>query len=172
VILNPETTGPDESRDLFQMLMGVCFNIRAVPDLEIPLDMLTAPFVAKAIITLSQQKAIKNGQVFHLCHPESILLVDYMNQFNITEDIIEVLPFEEWRERCADYCRSSGKPLLLSIMPLLENASAHLIVPPVFDCKEAKKGLVTAGVSYPSIEEILSPFLEFAFLVNQFPTSK
>jgi thioester reductase-like protein len=136
------------STDLLHQVWRACAMLRAVPDMDVKMDMVTGEYAASAICALSTQPS-STGRAFHLVHPEPVLLRDFVAQFPTP---LPLVPLEAWLERLQREARELDDPTLHFISMLVEGFDRADLIPSMFDCSATTAGLQGANVFCPALD--------------------
>lgn len=135
------------AHDLFDHAARACRAVRAVPDIDAGMDMVTADFAAAAIVALSEDPA-SPGHAYHLVHPRPVALRDYAARL---QEPLPVVSLEEWLARVgAEAARTEDASLQL-VSLLTRGLERNDLTPPTFDCAGATAVLERRGIICPPI---------------------
>ena len=115
LIAGPSCGSAWHQGDLLQRLLQGCLALGASPDLAWELDVVPVDYVADAVSALAWTDEAE-GRVFHLQHPEPLLLNTLLKQLTDGMDGWRVLPMKDW---IAEIERNPANPLL-PLLPFLQ----------------------------------------------------
>ncbi|MBG9792893.1 hypothetical protein ABD76_10480 [Paenibacillus dendritiformis] len=112
-------TGACQELDFVWLLIRLCIELGARPDIDEPLNFIPVDQMARYILALSLHDDPYSQQVYHL-HPKQPMLLselfDWLNRYGYEAAAI---PYEEWYQRMESYVLDAGGALrgLYSIFP-------------------------------------------------------
>ncbi|HEY4281914.1 MAG TPA: amino acid adenylation domain-containing protein [Chthoniobacterales bacterium] len=135
--------------DLFDHTLQACQMLRAVPDIETKMDLVTSDYAAAAVFALSTRTE-SLGRAFHLVHPDPISLRDFVALFPTR---LPIVPLDSWRASLDRMARRSDNLSLHFVSMLLQGLGRADLSPPQFDCCETTLGLSGTGVLCPPLDQ-------------------
>jgi len=117
-IVRASAGGPPH--DLFEHVVRVCHTLRAVPDIDARIDMITSEYAVSAIHSLSLQKS-SLGKAFHLVHPEPLSLRDFLA---LLPAPLPLIPLETWLRCCARKLSVAKTPVCICFRCSLKASDA------------------------------------------------
>lgn len=133
--------------DLFDHALKACRTLRAVPDLDARMDMVTSEYAAAAIVALSARNE-SLGKAFHLTHPQPVALREFVERM---PNPLPLIPLELWLSRLKDEAARGDDASLQFVAMLSHGLLRDDLTPPSFDCSGAVAGLKGSGVLCPPI---------------------
>jgi thioester reductase-like protein len=138
-------------------LAQTCMLLKAVPDLDVAVDLVPVDFVSRAIVTMAQQLTTHNA--YHLANPHPAHFSDVVAFLEAQGIVVEAIPFDVWRERVVDLAQQYGmdNPYL----SLLEEVSAEQIFMPAIDCSNTLQALRNTEIACPPVDSrLLTTYLQ------------
>lgn len=146
-IIGREKTGPPQ--DLFDHLTRTCGTLRAVPNIDAKIDMVTSGYAAAAIRCLSNQ-ASSLGKAFHLVHPQPVSLREFVG---LLPTPLPIVPLESWLELLKKESAHRNDPSLHFVSMLAQGLGRADLTPPAFDCSNTIAGLHGTKVVCPALDQ-------------------
>lgn len=137
---------PGPAHDLFEHVIRACQILRAIPDIETKVDMVSPEFAAAAIRLISTKSA-SIGKVFHLVHPEPLRLRDLAAQINS----MPLIPFAEWRQLLDAQAAKEDDSSIQFVSMLACGLDRADVTPPEFDCSRTAAALQGSRIVCPPI---------------------
>lgn len=150
---------PQASGLLFALLL-LADAVQAVPELDLPLDLVTAEYAAAAISHIARDAA-SQGRTFHLTHPRPMALPTWLSQASNPLSTLPRLSFDVWRERLRDKLLAM-EPHLATLAALLADRPEAEITPAEVDCANTLEMLGRAAADCEPVAEILESALRLA----------
>jgi thioester reductase-like protein len=151
-------TGVFNENDFLYRLIQGCIQLGAVPQGEMPLNLLPVDYVSRAIVAISRQSTAL-GKAFHLIHPQpgsSDRLFDLLRSSGYP---IQAVPYDQWRTYLLNIAQHSPDHPLYPIMPLFStsHAQSQTDVLPIleFDTTHTTHHLQSYDIAYPPIDTAL-----------------
>jgi thioester reductase-like protein len=141
-------TGAFNRNDHLSQMIRLCVELGAAPQLTLEVGGAAVDFVAEAITELSRQP-VSRGKAFHLVNPIGIgwlELVDWLRRYGYA---MEVMPYEDWKDRLVAAIRGSQASVLAALSPLFTESILEKVRLPVFDTRNARDGLRGMGIACP-----------------------
>lgn len=135
-------------QDLFEHALHVCKTLRAVPDVETRIDIVTADYAAAAIQSLSTKES-SLGRAFHLAHPEPVPLRDFVSLF---PSPLPLVPFDSWITSLNQEARRRDDASLHFVSMLAQGFNRTELTPGIFDCSATIAGLQGTGIVCPPLD--------------------
>jgi thioester reductase-like protein len=148
-IVTRQTSRPPH--DLFEHVVRACKALRAVPDIDTKIDLITSDYAAAAICALSDQES-SLGKAFHLVHPEPLCLRDFVA---LLPAPLPLVPLEAWLALLSKEAEGADDPSLDLVLILAQGLGRADITPPGFDCSGTIAGLRGTGVICPPIDGLI-----------------
>ena len=154
-------TGAWNTDDMMSTLAKVCLSIRAVPELDVMVDVVPVDYVSRSVVYLSQQ-AESLGRVFHLSNPHPLPYAELVAWVRSLGVPVRVLPFDEWRGELLARAMAFGGEGWNPFLPLIEEVSVEQVFMPPFDCRNTLEGLAGSPISCPPVgPELLGTYLSY-----------
>jgi thioester reductase-like protein len=134
--------------DLFDHLVRACGVLRAVPDIEANIDMVTLDYVASAICALSSNQ-LSVGRAFHLVHPEPVSLRKFVG---LLPTPLPLIPLAAWIALLNEETGGIDDPSLHLISLLAQGLGSEDLAPPSFDCSNTIEGMRDTGIVCPPLD--------------------
>jgi len=134
-------------------------RLQALPRLEVPIDVVSADYVAEAIATLAADARAVGG-TFHLTHPRPLQMTALARRVAGSLGLA-IQPFEAWQARLAADLPEIEDPRCAALAALIVSHDADSITPAAIDCREAVRALA-GRVPCPPVLELLAGFLRTA----------
>lgn len=157
-------TGACQQNDFLWRTVKGCIQVGSVPELEVPVDMMPADYVSRAVIHLSRQKD-SPGKNFHIFNPNPIPadeLFSWMQSFGYP---LKIVSFEKWQEDMTKYAEFYAGEAAYPFLPILSSIRASSN----FDCRNTLAGLTGSSISCPKADSDLlgtyfSYFIQSGFM--------
>jgi amino acid adenylation domain-containing protein/thioester reductase-like protein len=135
--------------------LKICIDLKAVPTLDILIDIAPVDYVADAIVHIS--KSSKNS-TFHLTNPQPIPLSDFIDVLINSGITLRKMPPLEWCKLLdkIDKTRASdGIKTMISMFENIESSGAIIFGKNLqhFDCSQTLSALKGASINCPPIDE-------------------
>jgi len=135
--------------------LKLCIDLKAVPALDILIDIAPVDFVASAIIHISQQSLNAN---YHLTNPEPVPLADFIGMLKRNGISLTTLPPQEWALLLVDIEKtraSEGLKTMVAMFKDTQDASAIIFGRNLqhFDCTNTLSALAETSIKCPKINE-------------------
>jgi len=134
--------------DLFEHVMRSCKTLRAIPDINTRIDMVTSDYAASAIRALSVQ-ASSLGKAFHLVHPEPLSLLDFVRLLPVP---LPIVPLGAWLALLNQQAEDGDDPSLHLVSMLAQGLGRAALTPPGFDCSGTTASLRGTGIVCPPLD--------------------
>lgn len=135
-------------QDLFDHVLRACGALGTIPDIQVNIDLVTSDYAAAAIRALSLQES-SLGKAFHLVHPRSVSLQDFIALLPVR---LPFVPLETWRVLLNQEAERSDNPSLHFVSLLVQGLGRADLTPPTFDCRNAIAGLRGTGIVCPPLD--------------------
>jgi len=114
--------------DMVWLLAKIGAKLRAVPDLDLPLNMTPVDEVARAIVSLSRtDDAI--GKVYHLVSPETVGLANIVWAMRSVGVAVDLVPPADWIMRVQSWLAVSHDDMLAEVLVLASTHEHHAVRP-------------------------------------------
>jgi nucleoside-diphosphate-sugar epimerase len=158
-ILRPGLTIAPEARHadgVLAALVALAKRVKALPALDMPVDLVSADYVAGAIAAIAAEPR-NIGGTFHLTHPRP-LSMKALAPLAASSFGFALQPYEAWRARvAAELPRIEDAPCA-ALAALVAAHDAASLTPAAIDCRQAARA-IGGRVPCPPVMELLEGFL-------------
>jgi amino acid adenylation domain-containing protein/thioester reductase-like protein len=151
------TIAGDAKREdgVLECVLALATQVRALPSLDMPIDVVSADYVAEAIATIAGEARALGG-TFHLTHPRPVQMAALARRVAATFGLA-IEPFEAWQARLASVQARIEDPRCAALAALILSHDAASIAPASIDCRGAVRAL-GGRVNCPSVLDLLATF--------------
>lgn len=153
------TIAPEAHRDggVIECVLALAAKLRAFPALDLPIDVVSADYVAGAIAAIARDSRNLGG-TFHLAHPRPLAL-GTLAPVAAAGLGLEMQPYEAWRKRLAAELPHIEEARCAALGALIVSHDAESITPAAIDCRQALRA-IAGRVDCPPVIELLSGLLQ------------
>ena len=139
-------------QDMLSLLLSLTRCVGALPDLETPVDIVTADYVAAAMVHIARDRRAQ-GATFHLTHPEPVQFSELVKLVGIS---MPRLPFAHWRARLEAALPTIEDPRVAALGAMIAAQKEADITPARIDCSGTILLLRGADICCLPVAAILS----------------
>jgi amino acid adenylation domain-containing protein/thioester reductase-like protein len=155
-------------RDLLAALFSLSGIVGAFPALDMPVDFVTADYVASAMRCIASQPGAIGG-TFHLTHPQPLPFGSLMAELAHAGTSIERMPFDTWKQHLLRALPRIEDRHAASIGALIAAREADDLTPARVDCSHACALLEGKDLHCAPISSILTQWLARDSLKTAWP---
>ncbi|KAK2165584.1 hypothetical protein LSH36_48g05032 [Paralvinella palmiformis] len=90
-------------QDFNLLMIKGCASLKSAPDVDWNIEMTPVNFVSNFIVSLVRKMSLALGKIFHIINPNTIK-ASWLFEWMLAHGYpVEVIPFEEWKERDKTY---------------------------------------------------------------------
>jgi thioester reductase-like protein len=141
---------------VLECAMALVARLGALPELDVPIDLVSADYVAQAIAKIAADPR-RLGGTFHLTHPRPLKLKS-VARVAATRLGLRIEPFEAWRARLARELPRIEDASSAALAALIVSHDEASITPAAIDCRQALQALA-GEVECPPVLGLLTEFL-------------
>jgi thioester reductase-like protein len=162
-------TGVTNNEDLMSTLARACLLLGSAPELDTMVEIAPVDFCSAAIVELSLQQA-SFGKTFHLANPQRWAYRELVAWAREQGYPLQLLPYEEWRDRLLGLAQQFGGDEWGAFLPLLQETESGQIYMPAIDASNTLAGLAHTGVRCaPLGPELMGRYLSYFARVGLLP---
>lgn len=134
----------------------------SAPDVDLPLDLVPADHLARALVHLAEHPVDPRGATFHLTNPRYGLLGEMIDRLRAAGHRIETVDYDTWVGRLRELCAASPDHPVVPFLPIFTTVAAARDVTvkelyfegtfPRFGRENVEAGLAGTGIECPPVD--------------------